>query len=122
MQTQSQQDDTDRIIQINNKLRAELLLVIEQMEAQLKRVKQKRKERLDAEYKAMHPESAGQLIEFKKAKAKKTRLREQIRKMWFELENTFNNNELTKMENDLGADKLRLQELYNDTQGSNKVR
>ena len=42
--------------------------------------------------------------------------------MWFELENTFNNNDVTKMENDLEAEKLRLTELYNDTQGQSKVR
>ena len=52
-------DDTDRIVKINNKLRAELMLVINQMEVQLKRVKSKRKERLDAEYKSRHPESEG---------------------------------------------------------------
>jgi len=92
------------------------------MEAQLARVKQKRKQRLQAEFKALHPESQAQLNEFKKAKARKTRLREQIQRMWHELENTFNNNEVTKLENDLEADKLRLQELYTDTQGHNKVR
>ena len=55
------------------------MLVINSMEAQLKRVKTKRRERLDAEWKALHPESESQLKEFRKAKAKKNRLAESIR-------------------------------------------
>ena len=42
--------------------------------------------------------------------------------MRYELENSFNNNDVTKLENDLEAEKLRLQNLYQDTQGQNKVR
>ena len=42
--------------------------------------------------------------------------------MWHELETAFNHNEVTKMENDLEAEKLNLSELYNDTQGYSKVR
>ena len=42
--------------------------------------------------------------------------------MWHELETAFNHNEVTKMENDLEAEKLNLTELYNDTQGYSKVR
>ena len=92
------------------------------MEAQLLRVKQKRKERLEAEYKALHPESDEQLREFKKAKTKRARLLEQIKKLRDELENTYNNNDVTKLENNLEAEKIRLAELYVDTQGQNKVR
>ena len=61
-------------------------------------------------------------MEFKKAKNKRARLLEQIKKMRYELENSFNNNDVTKLENDLEAEKLRLQNLYQDTQGQNKVR
>ena len=42
--------------------------------------------------------------------------------MWHELETAFNHNEVTKIENDLEAEKLNLTELYNDTQGYGKVR
>ena len=47
-------------------------------------------------------------MEFKKAKNKRARLLEQIKKMRYELENSFNNNDVTKLENDLEAEKLRL--------------
>ncbi len=42
--------------------------------------------------------------------------------MWSELENTYSNNAVTKLENDLKADKGHLLELYNDTQGQAQVR
>ena len=42
--------------------------------------------------------------------------------MWHELENAFNNNDVTKLENDLKAEKLHLVNLYNDTQGQTNVR
>ena len=42
--------------------------------------------------------------------------------MRYELENTYNNNDVTKLENNLEAEKIRLAELYIDTQGQNKVR
>jgi hypothetical protein len=35
--------------------------------------------------------------------------------MWLELENTFSNNAVTQMENDLRAEKGHLLELYNET-------
>ena len=42
--------------------------------------------------------------------------------MWSELENTYSNNAVTKLENDLKAEKGNLLELYNDTQGQAQVR
>ena len=37
--------------------------------------------------------------------------------MWSELEGTFNNNAVTELENDLKAEKIKLLEIYQDTQG-----
>ena len=42
--------------------------------------------------------------------------------MWIELEKTFNINQITSMENNLKSEKLRLLELYQDTQGQAQVR
>ena len=49
IRSDSASSETNRIVQINNKLKSELLTVIGQMEVQLRRVKEKRQERLDTE-------------------------------------------------------------------------
>ena len=59
---------------------------------------------------------------YKIGKRKILRLSKEIERMWHELENTYNNNRVTKAENDLEAEKLHLKELYEDTQGQAKVR
>ena len=48
----SADSETGRIVKINDKLKSELMLVINQMETQLERVKNKRKERIEAEREA----------------------------------------------------------------------
>ena len=53
---------------------------------------------------------------------KKERLKREIELMWSELEGTFNNNQITEMENELKAQKVKLLEIYQDTQGQAQVR
>ena len=53
---------------------------------------------------------------------KKERLKREIEAMWSELEGTFNNNAVTELENDLKAQKVKLLEIFQDTQGQAKVR
>ena len=48
----SADSETGRIVKINDKLKSELMLVINQMETQLERVKNKRKERIEADREA----------------------------------------------------------------------
>ena len=92
------------------------MLVINQMETQLERVKNKRKERLEAEREAARLEG-GKNKEIRQGAKKKDQLRREIEQMWIDLESTFNNNAVTKMENDLKAEKLKLMTLFQDNQG-----
>ena len=85
------------------------------------RVKTKRRERLNAEHEASILMGAN-AKEFRRGERKKERLKREIDEMWIELENTFNINQITSMENNLKAEKLRLLELYQDTQGQAQVR
>ena len=96
------------------------------METQLERVKAKRKERLESERLAAQFHG-GQTTdrpppEIRQGERKKDKLKKEIEHMWLELETTYNNNELTEMENTLKADKLELLHLYQETQGQAKVR
>ena len=107
----STDSETNRIIKINEKLKSELLLVIDQMESQLDRVKTKRQERIDAENEAKRLEG-GHNQELRKGAMKKDRLKKEIDQMWIDLESTFNNNAVTKLENDLKAEKIKLMGLF----------
>ena len=107
----SADSETGRIVKINDKLKSELMLVINQMETQLERVKNKRKERLEAEREAARLEG-GKNKEIRQGAKKKDQLRREIEQMWIDLESTFNNNAVTKMENDLKAEKLKLMTLF----------
>ena len=57
----------------------------------------------------------GQAKEIVKGERKKERLKREIEQMWSELEGTFNNIQITEMENDLKAQKVKLLEIYQDT-------
>ena len=91
-------------------------MVISQMEVQLDRVKLKRKERMDQEYEASRI-MGGKAKEIMAGERKKERLKREIEAMWSELEGTFNNNAVTELENDLKAQKVKLLEIFQDTQG-----
>ena len=107
----SADSETGRIVKINEKLKSELMLVINQMETQLERVKNKRKERIEAEREAARLEGSKNR-EIRQGAKKKDQLRREIEQMWIDLESTFNNNAVTKMENDLKAEKLKLMSLF----------
>ena len=77
-------------------------MVISQMEVQLDRVKQKRRERLQLEQEATR-HMGGQAREIIAGERKKDRLKKEIDYMWSELEGTFNLNQITEMENELKA-------------------
>ena len=64
----------------------------------------------------------GQAREIVAGERKKERLKREIEHMWSELEGTFNLNQITEMENELKAQKDRLLEIYQDTQGQAQVR
>ena len=64
----------------------------------------------------------GQAREIIAGERKKDRLKKEIEHMWSELEGTFNLNQITEMENELKAQKTRLLEIYQDTQGQAQVR
>ena len=87
------------------------------MEAQLKRVAEKREARI-ANERAMGRISTGQ----SKTARKMAFYKKQIADMWKELEGTFNNNAIVHLENDLVAKKQNLLELYTHTQGQVKIR
>ncbi len=86
------------------------------MEVQLKRVKDKRKDRIETE-RQNNRLYGGKAREIRQGERKKDQLKREIEEMWSELENTYSNNAVTKLENDLKAEKGNLLELYNDTQG-----
>ena len=91
------------------------------MEVQLERVKVKRAERIEAErVKTRMGGAEGK--ELRRGEHKKLRLKQEIEQMWQELDTTFNNNAVMKMENDLKADKIKLMQLYQDTKGQAIVR
>ena len=96
----SQSSETKRIISVNNKLKSELLLVINQMAVQLDRVKTKRQERLKAEQEASltYGHKAKEIV---RGERKKDRLKREIETMYYQLEHTYNNNKVTQLENDL---------------------
>ena len=89
-------------MQINNKLKSELLMVIGQMEVQLDRVKEKRKDRMDAEAEAKFL-MGDKAKELQAGERKKDRLKREIQLMWSEIEGTFNNNAVVELENDIKA-------------------
>ena len=64
----------------------------------------------------------GQAKEIVKGERKKDRLKREIELMWSELEGTFNNIKIVEMENELKAQKVKLLEIYQDTQGQAQVR
>ena len=86
------------------------------MEVQLERVKQKRQERLAAERAArgLHTLEDKEVL---KAERKKLRLKQEVDRMWLELEGTYGNNTIVKIEDDLAGQKLHLMELYQETKG-----
>lgn len=87
----SHTSETKRILQVNNKLKSELLMVISQMEVQLNRVKTKRRERIEAEldFASLAGDKSKELRE---SERKKEKLKRKIEQMWIELENTYNHN------------------------------
>ena len=91
------------------------------MEVQLERVKTKRAERIEAErVKTRMTGAEGK--ELRKGERNKARLKAEIEQMWLELDTTYDNNKVLRMENDLKADKIKLMQLYQETQGQVNVR
>ena len=89
----SHASETKRILQVNNKLKSELLMVISQMEVQLNRVKTKRRERIEAELNFAN--LAGEKSkELREGERKKEKLKRNIERMWIELENTYNHKKI----------------------------
>lgn len=64
-------------------------------------------ERLDTE-RQTNRLYGGKAREIRQGEKKKENLKRQIEQMWQELENTFQNNSVTKLENDLKAEKGNL--------------
>ena len=87
----SHTSETKRILQVNNKLKSELLMVISQMEVQLNRVKTKRRERIEAELDFANL-AGDKSKELRESERKKEKLKRKIEQMWIELENTYNHN------------------------------
>ena len=87
----SHTSETKRILQVNNKLKSELLMVISQMEVQLNRVNTKRRERIEAELDFANL-AGDKSKELRESERKKEKLKRKIEQMWIELENTYNHN------------------------------
>jgi len=84
-------------------------------------VKQKRRERLESE-REIARNGTLQDKDLKKGVLKKNRIKSEIEAMWHELENTYNNQAIVKIEDDLKAEQIRLQQLFSETQGQVAVR
>lgn len=87
------------------------MMVIGQMEVQLDRVKAKRAERIEAEIEASRL-MGGKSKEIREGERKKIKLRREIEDMQLELEKTYNNNAVTKLEDEVKAEKQNLFQLF----------
>ena len=52
----------------------------------------------------------------------KLKLKQEIERMWLDLESTYGNQSIIKVENSLEEEKLRLMQLFSETKGQANVR
>jgi len=93
-------DSVERMLQINEKLKAELSDVISKMENQMNKFQEKRVQKLQED------RETNEVLNLKNNKIKKGQnkfqhLKKEIADMWNQLEHSYNIEMITNMENDL---------------------
>ena len=103
---------------MNEKLKGELLTVISSMEVQLQRVQERRRERLRADAEA----NLDMKIKNQKGQRKFKALKKEVEYMQTQLDNAFDIDRITRLEDNVKEKKQLLLVAYEETQAQAKVK
>ncbi|CDW74028.1 UNKNOWN [Stylonychia lemnae] len=113
-------DSVERMAQINEKLKQELLDVINKMEMQLKKFEEKRRAKIESELQT----NTAMIDKNKKIKMgqnKFQRIKQEVQEMWAQLEHSYNIELINKLEDELKDKTNRLHQARSEIESVQKI-